>query len=369
MRHNLITATFVLCCVCLFCFGCATIFTFKDGFEGKDVSANVTYEKYGNLECYKFNNPFNFKIYDLVVEDNKLWLAVDGGLIRHSIGNSRWEMYGKIEGFPGDLANSITFWNGLLYFDTSIKNIHEKGYMYLTGNGVYTLNTSNFDLVKFISSKNQDVKAYGGMLYNGAYHGIEVRDLKTGEKSVFRSSNSDYTHFNYNTVLVDGPKIWITSLGEYERETKDFKGGGVTVLSRDDGKGNSYSAADGLAHSYCYDIVKVGKNIWVSHWDEERGLSLFDHKSSQWKVIRTSDNGVEVGGVHLAALGNKLLIGQQGALVVLDTETLHAKKYTEEDGLPGYIVTGIAVKENTAWISLWGEGRKGKRSGVAKLSL
>jgi hypothetical protein len=70
----------------------------------------------------------------------------------------------------------------------------------------------------------------------------------------------------------------------------------------------------------------------------------------------------------LAGDGATLWIGQQGALVRLDRRTRQATALREPDGLPGYIVSGLAIDEEAVWASVYAYARDGVRSaGLVRL--
>jgi hypothetical protein len=79
-------------------------------------------------------------------------------------------------------------------------------------------------------------------------------------------------------------------------------------------------------------------------------------------VLRRSANDIKLGGVVLAGERETLWIGQQGALVRLDRASRQATALRERDGLPGYIVSGIAIGEDAVWASVYAYGQDGIRS-------
>jgi hypothetical protein len=80
------------------------------------------------------------------------------------------------------------------------------------------------------------------------------------------------------------------------------------------------------------------------------------------EAVRRSANGIDLGGVVLAGDAATLWIGQQGALVRLDRATRQATALREADGLPGYIVSAIAIGEDAVWASVYAYGRDGVRA-------
>jgi ligand-binding sensor domain-containing protein len=159
-----------------------------------------------------------------------------------------------------------------------------------------------------------------------------------------------------------GETVAFGALGDYVRETKDFKGGGLTLWDRRSNRFTSYTPKEGLARAYSCDVFLDDAEVYVAHWDEERGLTRIDRRTGRVEALRESANGVEIGGVVLAGERDTLWIGQQGALVKLDRASLKATALYEKDGLPGYIVSGLAVGEDAVWASLYSYGGDGVRS-------
>jgi hypothetical protein len=154
-------------------------------------------------------------------------------------------------------------------------------------------------------------------------------------------------------------EIWLALRSEVGRQDDAGHGGGVSWRKGPFDRWQHFDTSDGLAHDYCAAIAADGREVWVAHWDEERGLSRYDRKRNAWQGVITSAEGIPLGGVELALDGDTLWVGQQGGLVRLDRRTLAARRYTEDDGLPGYIVSGISVGEKDVWVSVYAYGGKG----------
>jgi hypothetical protein len=70
----------------------------------------------------------------------------------------------------------------------------------------------------------------------------------------------------------------------------------------------------------------------------------------------------------LDAFEGTVWIGQQRGLVRFDRTTHMATLYTEKDGLPGYIVSGIGVEEDAVWVSAYANSKEGVRSsGIVRI--
>jgi hypothetical protein len=157
-------------------------------------------------------------------------------------------------------------------------------------------------------------------------------------------------------------------MGDYVEKAQDFSGGGVTLWDRRGDRFRSYTPEDGLVHAYSCDVFLDDREVFVAHWNEERGLSRIDRRTGRVEALPRSANGIVLGGVVLAGDDGRLWIGQQGALVRLDRATRQATALRESDGLPGYIVSGITVGEDAVWASLYSYGQDGVRSaGLVRL--
>jgi hypothetical protein len=85
-------------------------------------------------------------------------------------------------------------------------------------------------------------------------------------------------------------------------------------------------------------------------------------------MVEHSAEGTQIGGVVLAGEPEALWIGQQGALVRLDRRTRRATVLRERDGLPGTIVSGLAIGPDAVWAAVYARDGAGVRSaGLVRL--
>jgi hypothetical protein len=207
-----------------------------------------------------------------------------------------------------------------------------------------------------------DLWGDGSTLWVGTGDGAEARDLETGALRRFTRASGELVHDTVHAVRRHGETVAFAGLGDWVKDTKDFAGGGVTLWDRRNNQFRSYAVTDGLARGYSCDVFLDDDEVFVAHWDEERGLSRIDRRTGRVEVLRRSANGIDLGGVVLAGERETLWIGQQGALVRLDRASRQATALRERDGLPGYIVSGIAIGEDAVWASLYAYGQDGIRS-------
>ena len=73
----------------------------------------------------------------------------------------------------------------------------------------------------------------------------------------------------------------------------------------------SYTPRDGLARGYSSDVFLDDDEVFVAHWDKERGLSRIDLRTGRVEVLRRSTNAIDLGGVVLAGERDTLWIGHR----------------------------------------------------------
>ena len=282
------------------------------------------------------------RLLHIVPRHNSLWFASDIGLVEFNRQNEEWFLYNRKNGLPGDTAYDITKQGDRLFlkiYNWTAKNS-------LGGGGQYWFDVEKNHYEKTRLTLHQ-VKAHGS----------------------FTPKNSDALSYSPSNILHYHGRVWLTYTGNHVRGT-GFKGGGVVKLHPLTKRGRQYTTADGLAHSYCYDITSSENNsVWVTHWEEERGISFLNDGSGHWQVLKKSRNGIELGGVRIAAVDQFILIGQQRALVIYDKRSGLAYSLDEAEGLPGYIVSDIIVDKENIWVTAYGYGRGGSdRGGLVKIA-
>jgi len=304
-----------------------------------------------NMQVFHLLEPLLPEARLLAIEriGDSFWFSSDNGLMEYDVGTQQWFLRDKETGLPGDTAYDIAQNQGRLFL--KIYDWNDEGKHRSLRNGrTYWLSESD-----------------------DAYDPTEqsIEEIKAGGH--FTTENSDLLHNSVHAALHYQGYLWLTSLGTHDRKSNAFKGGGVSMLDPQSHQGRTFTEQDGLAHSYSYAIsASDDGQVWVTHFDEERGLSVFDTRSGYLSQLLKSANGIELGGVEIAVVGQYLIIGQQGALVVYDRQSQLAFSLKESDGLPGYIVTGISVDDEAVWVSAYGyapAGQGSDRGGVLRIPL
>ena len=275
---------------------------------GSNVTDLVRYVSTTNFHAFHFDGVLNCQTYDVVTDGQDVWIGSAAGLIRYAIPENQWFLYDRSAGLQGDSARNLMLSNG--YVVVEAWNRHERDYV--TQEGRYLLNPVTGEWTKI----NQDQ-------FSPAPAGVRI-----------------------------GRYQWIPTHGKNISGTLDFVGGGVVRQNIRTGETKLFTTQDGLANDYCSDLCSDGHRIWVAHWHEENGLSTYDLRLNQWTSVLQSINGIaNIGGPRLLLNGSTLYVGQQGGLIVLDTRTLDAKRFTLQNGMPGYIVSGMAAYQSEVWIA------------------
>ena len=334
--------------------------------EGKDVAGHVSVEERAGFTVYRFSGPLaHVQPLDLDLGMSALWVGTSLGLLRHDPRTGSWRQWDETAGLPGERLDAIAVVAGRVIADSSTPTTPGN----VRGTGVLA-----FDVARRAWTELKDVGRVwdlwgdGSTLWLGLDDGAEWRDLETGARRRFERARGELVHDTIHAVRRHGETVAFAALGDWVQETKDFTGGGVTLWDRRSNRFRSYTVADGLARGYSSDVFLDDDEVFVAHWDE-RGLSRIDRHTGRVEVLRRSANGIDLGGVVLAGDHETLWIGQQGALVRLDRASRQAKVLRESDGLPGYIVSGLAIGVDTVWASVYAYGQDGVRSaGIVRLA-
>jgi uncharacterized protein DUF4124 len=269
--------------------------------------------------------------------NDSLWFSGNTGLVEFELNSGQWLHYDSSHKLPGDMVSDLE-----VDFDKLILEVRD----WTGANSLSSARYYSFSSGRFRESEKK------------------VKDVRAGGR--FTTDNSDLQRNDFADSIHSGGYTWVSTYGDKRRQIE----GGVYKLKPVSKQGKFYSVKNGLAHDYCYSLVQTkDRSIWVSHWEEERGLSVLRHDRRNWEVITHSKEGIELGGVDINAIEHILLIGQQRALVIYDTESGHAYSINEAMGLPGYIVSDVYVDKNKiAWITAYTYGSKGQsKAGLMKI--
>jgi hypothetical protein len=318
----------------------------------------ATWVDHGDFSSYRFAGELAGEGARAIdVDGDFVWIGTSVGLLEYAIGADEWELH-RPPFSPGRFGVSSVVATEEGRPAVKVQEYLEKK-NHVRGKGAYWFDTRK-DTWKPLSGG-----ATGGRIldWDGSNLWVslfgEVRGLTSNSevsRAFTKADNPGWEGLSIASADSDADELWTTGYGSIDRDTKEWSDGGVSRFVRETEQWVHYSMKDGLAHKYCKDIAVGPDAVWVAHFEEERGLSRFDRRTERWEAIERSANGLEIGGVRLAIDGDDLWIGQQGGLVRLDTRTLKAAEWTESEGLPGYIISGLAVGSKYLWASVYGYG-------------
>ena len=327
--------------------------------EGFDVSGSVQVDERPGFTVYRFSDTLGrAQPLDVELGLSSVWVGTSLGLLRHDLRSGAWKLWDERSTLPGPRIDEIAVFGRKVVADTS----KPTGPGSVIGTGVFAFDTVSSTWTPFqVTASVWDLRGDGAGLWIGLNTGAEWRDGETGAARRFDARSRQLAHDTVHAVRRHGDTVGFASLGRYVEATKDFDGGGVALWDRRSDRYQLFGVRDGLARGYSCDLHLDDEEVWVAHWDAARGLSRLDRRSGRWEAVRRSANGVEIGGVVLAGEPATLWIGQQGALVKLDRRTRNATVFREQDGLPGHIVSGIAIGDDAVWASVYSYGQGGVR--------
>ncbi len=281
--------------------------------EGKDVAPHVSVEERAGFTAYRFSGPLaRAQTLDLDLGMGAVWVGSSLGLLRHDPRTGSWRLWDETSGLPGERLDEIAVVAGRVIVDSSTPTTPGNA----RGTGVLALDVASraWTQVKDVG-RVWDLWGDGSTLWLGRDDGAEARDLATGARRRFTRASGELVHDTVHAVRRHGETVAFAALGDWVKDTKDFAGGGVTLWDRRRNQFRSYTPKDGLVRGYSSDVFLDDEEVFVTHWDEERGLSRIDRRTGRVEAQRRSANGIDLGGVVLAGDRETLWIGQLGALV------------------------------------------------------
>ena len=321
----------------------------------------MSVEERAGFRVYRFSGPLaRAQTLDLDLGMGAVWVGTSLGLLRHDPRTGSWRQWDETSGLPGARLNEMAVVAGRVVVDSATPS----GPHSVLGTGVHAFDVASrtWAPMKDVGGSVWDLWGDGTTLWVGTGNGAEARDLATGAVRRFTHAAGELVNDTVHAVRRHGDTVAFAAMGDWVQEKKDHAGGGVTLWERSRNRFRSYALQDGLARGFSCDVFLDDTEVFVAHWEEELGLSRIDLASGRVEVLRRSANGIDLGGVVLAGERDTLWIGQQGALVRLDRRSRQATALREQDGLPGYIVPGLAIGEDAVWASVYAYGQDGVRS-------
>jgi len=159
-------------------------------------------------------------------------------------------------------------------------------------------------------------------------------------------------------IVVQGDEIWFGTYAGgatyFDRSKKIWRAyttKGEPVAKVDDG--DSIKWKNLLDYNHVSVIVPDGDRIWFATYFYGFGgggiSSYRPHRKPPWKSFNTN-NGVAKKVVSMAVDGESLWVGSEKGLSLLDKKTEQWKNfYSAQDGLSGNFVNAILIQPDTVW--------------------
>lgn len=313
----------------------------------EDVTAFIKKTEHPRMTTYLIRGPLEHcQVLRLACYQQLIAVGTSRGLLIFDRSNEQWRLYDRRHGIPGDRVYHLGFTDdGQVLMEV----LDHDGPHSVKDVGVFRFDLKTNKAVDIHNIKGNVFRIESGYVTNYS-RGLNLLELSTGRMRAFDKANSDLQQTDFGTALLEGDRLWVSHYGGTNYKGEPY-GGGVTNLHVVTGKGKHYSVEDGLGDKYVGDLAVNRDSVWATHGQEKKGLSVLDRYSDKWTHIKKSNNNLDIGGVTIFLNGEYLWVGQQRGLLRLNTRTMNADRYTERDGLAGYIVSSLVKEGDRLWVA------------------
>ncbi|MDX9694557.1 MAG: two-component regulator propeller domain-containing protein [Bacteroidales bacterium] len=297
----------------------------------QDWEGNFWFATYGNGIAFSSDEAFAFLYQDikelngnvLSIEENEknIWLGGESVIAKVDKSTNEIKIVDQRNGLPKDKITALFLdRNNKLWIGT------EKS-------GVYQLNTQTNSIQKLFSSANSlentvnSITGSDEQVYVATKNGVLVFNLKTGEKTLFGTSQG-LPHNDIRFVYLDSYKNpWVAT-----------KSNGI------------FSLNDSLKYiiegTFKLDFSSITEDMDGNMWASTYGDGVFKFSKDTIQYFST-DNGLKSNYCYslIADNAGKIWVGHRLALSSIDTKTLEVKTYDKEDGITGDCNYNSLVKQ------------------------
>jgi len=306
----------------------------------QDVSALVLKTQFEEFTVYQFSGLLKVKSWDLDEAEDDLWIGTDNGLLRFRTDTGKWFLYGETAGIPGSIVSAVVASSGSVLVEIDMPT--RPGCMAPMGG--FLFDPGKMSWQKVFERGVWDL-AWQGNRFLFAPGALEFLDPVSKSRFRFDVSNAPLNDL-IHAIFPWKNQIWVAMM---EDIPESGLGGGVACLFLPERQWQRYTVGHGLATGGCFDLAVDDQNVWTCHWNVEAGLSHLDRSSGVWTPHLRTRDGIKLGGSRLALADGLVWIAQPGGLVAYDRISGKAKRYTQLDGMPGYILSAVKAGRNSLW--------------------
>ena len=293
-------------------------------------------------------------IHALAAQQDYLWAATDGGVIRWDIVNGTHKKYTSSDGLHRNSVTGIAIdGEGNVWFGTDDPGESSRilyglpavskfdGQTWTTYGSARQAVEAEYDSIRGTVNENDLwLVDSDGRVWVTFSLGVQAFD---GAKwTIYEPPNTLVEQEATAMGMDSAGQVWIASRFAYGRT------GGVSVFDGQDWK--QHRSEDGLGSPFVSDIAAdTAGNVWFA---TDHGVSRFD--GEHWATYGTSD-GLAGAIVHQLVVDplDRVWIAAEGGVSVYDGE--HWQTFTAADGMSTDLVHAITIDSaGTAWLGGWG---------------
>jgi hypothetical protein len=327
--------------------------------ESTEVLEVTSVRESGELLLYEFGSGLReARIYDIVVDGDRLWIGTGKGLVEFADGGEV-RLHRQFSGAPFEWTQDLALHDGWLAVDVLVAEGNSGGHYA----GSHVLDTRTGEWHE-LGANVLDQVWLGDALWQRPLARMLVRqEFLDG---VWRSKDvslSSRLCSHAQMAAIDG-SIWMAQQGVVH-----FTGGarvrggsytkevpcGVLRFEPETGSETLFEERHGLNSGFGRDVAGDARQVWVGHSIKHGKLSVYDRQTGKW------GSAPPCGSANTVALGEDAawLATPSGSapLLRIDRETRRCRPVT---GVPqGYYVSAIAIDGDAVWLGLYRQNWQG----------
>lgn len=312
----------------------------------------------------------NAQTYEIVATERVVWVGTNKGLVRYDLTSKQWLLVSPPAGVEQGVAYQLAVnAAGQLAIEYLVWTEKDR----LNSAGIYLFDDQKKQWFKIQAMGSSDIQWRDHELWVLSRSGISIYDIDAGKAwDIQKDLPALYRRSRLSRLITGDYDSWIAVTGRPIARTEKFEKGGVIRLQLPEIRWKTYTYEAGLAQDAVADIAGDYHQIVAVHGQADSGLSLLDVRQDIWRTQMLSANDVPLGGRLVAQDEENIWLAHSAGLTRLQRDNNQAWQYTSEDGLPGNVISGMAVVESGLWVAAFdysGDEEGISNAGVAQLSI